>query len=405
MHTHDLFFKMSISNKKKVNSPHLKFYTDHQISPVRQKISTINQLLEYRASLYRGIGILPLTIKGSDVLEVAAGSGQNGLFIASCIPNSYTLVEPNPTAIRHIKDVYKKFKHKHTKPQLIPQMFESYSRKKQFDIVVCENWLGRKNYERRLFKKLLGLTKPSGLVITTVISPIGILPNFIRRAMSARLLKNIHSFEEKEKILTTAFSGHLKTIKAMTRPTIDWIQDNMINPGYLDICITIPQLLKNVGRDFDFLGCYPRFSQDWRWFKSLHGQDKIFNKTFEVEYYKWCHGFLSYEMTVQEGSVEKNRLLETCCINFIDLVKEFESSTKDSQNDKKLLKDMVTILRTICKLSKEIYTPEIFNQLLEGCSLFESQNLNSADINACKKFKKLFGRETLYISLERVKSQ
>lgn len=307
------------------NSPHLKFYTDHKISPVRQKFATIDQLLEYRASLYRGIGIIPLTIGGSDVLEVAPGSGQNGLFIASCIPNSYTLVEPNPTAIEHIKDVFEEFKHKHTKPKLIPQMLEDYSSKKQFDIVVCENWLGRKNYERRLFKKLLGLTKPSGVVITTVISPIGILPNMIRRAMSARLLKNIHIFEEKEKILTTAYSSHLKPIKAMTRPAIDWIQDNMINPGYLDICVTVPQLLKNVGAEFDILGCYPRFSQDWRWFKSLHGKDKIFNKTFENEYYKWCHGFLSYEMIVQEGSAEKNRLLESYCIKFIDFVKELES--------------------------------------------------------------------------------
>ena len=382
------------------NSPHLKFYTDHQISPVRQKIATINQLLEYRASLYRGIGILPLTIKGSDVLEVAPGSGQNSLFIASCIPDSYTLVEPNPTAIRHIKAEYSQFKPKHTKPKLAPQMLEDFSSQKQFDIVVCENWLGRKKYERRLFKKLLALTKPSGVVITTVISPIGILPNMIRRAMSARLLKNINAFEEKEKILTTAFSSHLKTIKSMTRPAIDWIQDNMINPGYLDICVTIPQLIKDTGRNFDVLGCYPRFSQDWRWFKTLHSQNKTFNKAFENEYYRWCHGFLSYEMIVHEISSEKNHLLEAFCIEFIDKVKELESSNMTGQNDGKLAKEMVDILRSICKLAKEIYTPVIFNQLLEGCLLFESKNLQSSDIKKCKKFKKLFGRETLYISLQ-----
>jgi hypothetical protein len=148
---------MPIITKNIKNSPHLKFYTDNKISPVRQEVKSIDQLLEYRASLYRSIGILPLTIESSDVLEVAPGSGQNSLFIASCIPNSYSLVEPNPTAVGDIKDAYRKFKHKHTKPTRIPQMLEYYSPKKQFDIVVCENWLGRKNYERRLFKKLLGL--------------------------------------------------------------------------------------------------------------------------------------------------------------------------------------------------------------------------------------------------------
>jgi hypothetical protein len=383
------------------NSPHLKFYTDHKISPVRQKIATINQLLEYRASLYRGIGIIPLTIGGSDVLEVAPGSGQNGLFIASCIPNQYTLVEPNPTAIGHIKDVYKEFRHKHTRPKLIPQMLEDYNSKKQFDIVVCENWLGRKKYERRLFKKLLSLTKPSGIVITTVISPIGILPNMIRRAMSVRLIKNVDTFEEKEKVLITAFSSHLRTIDAMTRPAIDWIQDNMINPGYLDICVTIPDIFKDVGRDFDILGSYPRFSQDWRWFKSVYGRDTKFNKSFEDEYYKWCHGFLSYEMVVKEGSVKKNQSLESYCIRFINQVKELDSPNITDQNEKKLIKEMISTLRMICKIAKGIYPSEIYNQLLEGCLLFANNDLNPKNIKICRKFISLFGRETLYVSLLR----
>lgn len=386
------------------NSPHLKFYTDNKISPVFQRVTNINHLLEYRESLYKGVGISALAIRGSDVLEVAAGSGQNSLFIASCLPNSLTLVDPNPTSIEQITDVYSKFNRKHTKPQLIPKMLEDFRSKIQFDIVVCENWLGRKNYERQLFKKLLDLTKPSGVMITTVISPIGILPNFIRRALSARLVSTTHKFDEKEKMLVSAFSSHLKSIQAMTRPKIDWVQDNMINPGYLDICITLPELLKGVGKDFDVLGCYPRFCQDWRWFKSLHGQNRKFNKILESEYYKWCHGFLSYKMTVKEGSVEKNRLLEAKCIKFIGLVKKFESlPIGQSQVHKKPMNDMISTLMSICDLAKDIYSPEIFNQLLEGFSLLKSKTLKSSDISNCKKFNTLFGRETLYISVERIK--
>jgi hypothetical protein len=189
----------------------------------------------------------------------------------------------------------------------------------------------------------------------------------------------------------------------MTRPAIDWIQDNMINPGYLDICVTMPQVLKNVQKDFDILGCHPQFSHDWRWFKSLHGKNKKFNAAFEGEYHKWCHGFLSYEMTVQKGSVEKNLLLESYCIKFIDLVKELESTTNGSKNNKVLLKNMINLLRNICKLAKKIYTSEIYDQLQEGCLIFENQNLQPIDIKNCKKFNRLFGRETLYISLEKVK--
>lgn len=382
------------------NSPHLKFYLEHQISPVRS-VSALDQLLEYRGSLYKGIGVLPLTIRGADVIEIAPGSGQNSLFIAVNHPKSYTLVEPNPTALRHIREEYANLQYAHTKPRVVKKMLEDFNPTKTFDIVVCENWLGSKAYERRLFKKLLSFTKTSGIIITTAVSPVGILPNLLRRGISARLTKDVHSFEQKEKILTDVYSAHLQTMAPMTRSATDWVQDNMINPAYLDICVTIPDIISDLKQQSEVVGCYPSFSQDWRWFKSLHGKNKKFNLMFENEYYKWCHGFLNYELPVSAGSVEQNKILEKSCLELISLLKKFENALAQAKgNDVPVMRMIKDKLKYILKLAEAIYPEMILKQLREGCALFTSPSLKTEEVRNCRGFSKLFGRETLYISAQ-----
>ena len=74
---------------------HLKFYTEHKIAPVKQ-VAALERILNYRRSLYEPLGLHGLAIRGSDVLEVACGTGENSLFVACQDPTSLTLLEPNP---------------------------------------------------------------------------------------------------------------------------------------------------------------------------------------------------------------------------------------------------------------------------------------------------------------------
>ena len=71
-------------------------------------------------------------------------------------------------------------------------------------------------------------------------------------------------------MLMDSFKTHLQTMSFMTKPHIDWVQDNMINPGYLTICITLPNLAHIHGKDIQVRESYTRFAQDWRWFKSVN---------------------------------------------------------------------------------------------------------------------------------------
>ena len=118
---------------------HLDYYIKHNISPVRYDLSSVDAHFERRASLYRSLGLLPLTFRHADVLEVAVGSGQNSFYVASLQPRSLTLLEPNPRGIADIQALYGNQKIPHTAPTLIEKKLEDFQRT---NAGCCASWAG-----------------------------------------------------------------------------------------------------------------------------------------------------------------------------------------------------------------------------------------------------------------------
>ena len=83
-------------------SVELEYYIREGISPVHYDLSDLNKHFQIRASLYRLLGVIPSFFKGKDILEVAPGSGHNSIYTASLLPQTYDLVEPNPSGCKDI---------------------------------------------------------------------------------------------------------------------------------------------------------------------------------------------------------------------------------------------------------------------------------------------------------------
>jgi hypothetical protein len=115
---------------------HLSYYIQHGISPVSYRTDDIGAHFDRRDSLYRSLGLPSVAFKGADVLEVAPGSGQNSLYIATCAPASLTLVEPNPAGRRDIGAAYAGLKIPHTPPTLIAETLQRFTPERRFDIVI-----------------------------------------------------------------------------------------------------------------------------------------------------------------------------------------------------------------------------------------------------------------------------
>ena len=377
---------------------HLDYYNKHGISPVHYMAASVQEHFERRASLYRSLGLPSLAFRGARVLEVAVGSGQNSLYVASRMPESLTLVEPNPTGIREIRELYQNTAVPHTTPTLVEKTLQDYAPEQQFDIVLCENWLGRVPHERALLRKLAGFVGPDGIMVVTTLTPTGFLPNLIRRALSVKYCDPHLPFAERTTRLVEMFAPHLAHMRAMTRTATDWVQDNMMNPAYFDICLTIPDVLQEVGDQLNALGTNPSFSTDWRWFKAVYGEAREFNLHMIQEYEAQLHNFFDYQLEFSQTDVDLNREIEADCLEFLEAARSYEHAVLTDQHPAEALDKLTGILKTIIA-RVHAFPDQVRLGLEAGLALLLNEQADYREVAKNSPFSRLFGRETVYLSL------
>src|SRR5262249_48579804 len=149
--------------------------------------------------------------------------------------------------------------------------FESFKSDTLYDIAICENWLGSLPHEIDLVRKLASLVAPGGVLVMTFTPSSGLFSNIMRRLLSLRVADPALGFQEQTSRLIEVYQPQLATIANMTRSTRDWVQDCMLNPHYFNIVIPLDTLLDAIGDQMEVLATFPRFTLDWRWFKTLSG--------------------------------------------------------------------------------------------------------------------------------------
>ncbi|MBP6917377.1 MAG: methyltransferase domain-containing protein [Legionellaceae bacterium] len=386
---------------QRVRQTHLEYYREHQITPVHYDLNCMQSHLERRQALYQKLGLLPLTFRQSNVLEIAAGTGQNSLYIAQLMPKKFVLLEPNEVAVSHIKNTYEQFTHPHTQPQIVSTTLENYLPEESFDIVLCENWLGTSEHEKALLNKLSTFVAPQGLLVLTTVSPIGFVPNLLRRFLAIYLCGEQEDFLQKTETLSLAFASHLGTLSAMTRNITDWVQDNMLNPAYFGLCLSIPTVVERLKDRFDILGSSPGFITDWRWFKKVYGAERRFNEYFLTEYWQNAHNFLDYREPPKSDGSENNFELESKAFELLHMIAEHE----DAHMDRKDLASYAQNVRWALNEFIELI-PRSFIAAQSGLKelrhlIHSPETITVQSVQNMIYFQALFGRETAYISLIR----
>jgi len=373
---------------------HLEYYLQHEISPVRQDVEDLNQHLERRGALYKSIGLPELLIKGKKVLEVGPGSGHNSLFVSSCIPQLYDLLEPNISAWSDIEKLYSENskKIKLVQPNIIKKKLEDFDVYEKYDIVICEAWLGINKNERKLMQKLSKFVKPKGILIVTLGSPVGHLPNTLRRILSWNINKTKGSIEDSTAELIHAYGDHLKTMKDMSKFPEDWCKDILLGPGFYTLSPTPLMFIEDVGDNFSIYGSYPKITTDWRWYKSLYGSNRKFNEVFLEAYDKNIHNFFDYNLVLEPRNKELNLALENSAFDLINLAGQRE-------NDGNTVIDFEVIDSINAVFDKLIEIHPYWSEPLgEVISLVKGNNFSAEDLSKMQEFKKIFGRELMYVS-------
>jgi SAM-dependent methyltransferase len=373
---------------------HLEYYLENEISPVRQNIENLNQHLDRRESLYTSIGLPKLLIEGKKVLEVGPGSGHNSLYVSSCSPQLYDLLEPNKSAWSQIEELYSENakKIKLIQPNIIKKKLEDFNTNKKYDIVISEGWLGINDNERQLMKKLSEFVRPNGILVTTISPSIGYLSNVIRRILSWKIVDYKSSLESQTSQLVLAFSSHLDTMKDMSRLSEDWCQDTLLNPGWYTLSATPSNFLEDIGDNFSIYGSYPKITMDWRWYKSLYGSGRKFNEVFLDSYYRNIHNFFDHNLVLESRDKEFNLELENCVCTLTNLARQRENNGKTIIDD-----EVSNLIGDVFDKLIKIYPPWS-NPLGEVMNLIVNKNFTVFDLSKMQDFKHIFGRELLYIS-------
>lgn len=379
----------------------LDYYKQHNLIPVHYEMANEDWHFQRRASLYRSLGIHPVTIRNARVMETAVGTGQNSLYPASLRPRSYTLVEPNPAAIREIKALYCRPEYTAWRPELFEGTLQDFNPAEPFDVVVCENWLGQTPGERSMIRKLGTLVAPGGLLSITTVSPVGFLPNALRRLLAVRLGCWQHDFDDAAKLLVGVFAPHLKTMPAMTRSALDWVHDTMLNPHYLHICLSIPMVADDLGATMTFVGSSPDFAVDWRWFKSLCGDARQFNAHFVNEYYANCHNFLDHRCMLPRADAARTQAIEQAALQLVGTARQYDAMAQRSPSagaeiHERILAELDAFLAAI-----DLCDAESIAALREFADVYAIPKLTPEDVRDMQRFAGLFGRETVYVSLEK----
>ena len=183
-----------------------------------------------------------------------------------------------------------------------------YRKDSKFELELFALWKSRKysSQRKKIFAKISSFVKKGGVMIITFYSPIGGLATFLRRLLGYRLISHLKTMKEKTNVLKKAFSSHLKTMKSMSRSYEHWIQDSILNP-HIYVGISTPRIFtKILKNDFKIYQSVPRFAQDWRWYKSLHGKKREFNENFLIDYDKISHCMIDFRMNGIGRSAKKN---------------------------------------------------------------------------------------------------
>lgn len=377
---------------------HLRFYTDNNIAPTRQK-ATLASVLKYREALYNRLGVHKIAIKCSHVIEVACGTGENSVHIARNAPASLTLIEPNPTGFQCIQELYDELKIAHTAPHIIASRIEDFHHTGQYDVVICENWLGAANYDRAIFQKLMALCKSGSILVTTALSPTGILPNLLRRIVSSRIARELPD-DEVLGVLTTLWSQHLNLLSGMTRSSSDWVLDNMINPAYRGVLVTPTDIARQVIDEFDIHSTYPEFAQNFRWAKTLSDLTPESKEMhFTNQYFCNSHNLIDAKLRPFFGQIVLNKNLDSTCSMLFSTVGHWEISV--SSEREKYWSEITKLLKKISSQIKKIYGPEESTAMRRCISYVVAENVNIDAVGSCEKFSRWFGRETIYMSMLR----
>jgi SAM-dependent methyltransferase len=269
--------------------PFVDFYRENKISPVSQDISDLGRHFERRASLYRALGVAPALLEGKSAIEFGPGSGHNALYTCSLHPRRFVSVDGNPTGIAAMRELFESLPWL-VQPEQVESYIEDFRTPERFDVVICEGVIQQQRDPAAFTRHVASFVRPGGVFLTTTFDGASALADQMRRLLNLRLPRE-WSVERRVAALEPEMAPHLAALPGMSRPIVDYLHDNIVQP-MIGPLFSLVEMVPALAGEFDVYGCSPSFTVDWRWYKTLVGDARRFNERIVETYLRNVANFI-----------------------------------------------------------------------------------------------------------------
>lgn len=296
---------------------YLSYYGEQGITAVRQNTRNLALHYERRRSLYRLLGLEARDFRNARVLEFGPGTGDNALYVASCAPQEYVLVDGNPASIDAISDKLCRGLLPSDRVECVESNILDYREPRPFHIVLCEGVVPMQADPEAFLAHVASFVGPEGVLVLTAVSPASVLAEVCRRVLKPVLARRVRDPRRLLEELVRFFEPDLRSLPGMSRLHEDWVLDNILHPWAERFTFTIPEIVRTLDRDFDVRGCSPGFVQDWRWYKSIPEDERSWNALVLEEYDRWAGYMLDYRVQPAMPGLWSAGELDAACLDAI----------------------------------------------------------------------------------------
>lgn len=258
-----------------MSRPYLDYYSSQGIVPVHQDVSDFEAHVRRRAALYRLLKMTRQTFRGSTVLEIGPGTGDNAMATATFGPAKYLMLEGNPSSLESISTKLSAGELDGSVFELIEADYLSIPqthalRQESFDIVLAEGCVPYQLDPVAALRTAADLVStPYGIFVVTATDEVSMLSEICRRYMKPAMVRVAQDgLRPVLDVACETLASHLDHLSASSRPIKDWVEDNILHPWVRDWALSVPAAIAALP-NFDYLGSTPSHITDWRWYKTF----------------------------------------------------------------------------------------------------------------------------------------
>ena len=179
------------------------------------------------------------------------------------------LVEPNAKGREDMLTLFGEKGVLQERFRIYSSTIEDFEPVQKYDIIIAEGFLYAVDNKKEIIDKCKSLLANNGIIVITCSDHMCCFIEAMKRLIGHALVKNIEDYNDKVDCLVKIFEPQLLNLRGMSRSAKDWVQDQLLNPAFCKMELSISEAIDFFGEEYDILGTSPNMFTDYSWYKDI----------------------------------------------------------------------------------------------------------------------------------------